>query len=654
MDVLVHTGHTKAAANLSLIVHALKSSLGEQVIVLLQIHATAQDAKTLEKEYMTVVEHALLETEGEASERLDSTLKELNGLLKGLMVSQSVDDIHAIVGVVAADGVLHVSHAGRAEAYIVRAGAASQITEYSRGKPAPAFVHIASGGLESRDTVIFSTQRLLRTVTPAQLAQLAQREDQIIDELKIALDAEGEHAALAALQMPDRRTREPAAKAPAPLPPRGHRRRALAWQQWVRLDAITDMLSRGLKKIGALGSLLASTGMIERAKSLPAKVTADLKDPKRRKKMNLILLASAVGVFLVVWAVVNLATSTQRSQTSAELEQLMVQIDTDLRTAENRQLAGDIDSANAILQRAEEQARNVADNESGLYRTETLDLLDRIRQKREEINNIIRVPQRVAANIAAKKADVAVQGLIGIKDGELVVYDRQDLYRILLNSVDEPSRIADADLLLRGTYFARMETLLFQTTGNSIIEVIGGQPTSMKTEDPAGWITGKDLETYLRFLYILSPENNQIYKYERLSNRFGPSAQYNVNGDLSKAIDMAVDGNIFVLLEGGQVVKLLRGEVQPFVIRHLPEGSMTSATKVFKVQDGNLYFLDPLHRRVIVATDGGKTGESSYLRQYVLEGDQVGTLNDLYVDPDQLRLYLLDEKRVYSVDLGAK
>jgi hypothetical protein len=176
----------------------------------------------------------------------------------------------------------------------------------------------------------------------------------------------------------------------------------------------------------------------------------------------------------------------------------------------------------------------------------------------------------------------------------------------------------------------------------------------MKTEDPAGWITGKAIETYLRNLYVLSPENSQIYKYERLSNRYAPPVEYNVNGDLSGAIDMAIDGNVYVLKEGGQVVKLFRGETRPFTIRHLPEGVLDEATKVFKVQDGNLYFLVPSLSRVVIVTDGEASGESSYVKQYILEGDQVGELVDLYVDPEELRLYVLDAKRVYSIDLGTR
>jgi hypothetical protein len=160
------------------------------------------------------------------------------------------------------------------------------------------------------------------------------------------------------------------------------------------------------------------------------------------------------------------------------------------------------------------------------------------------------------------------------------------------------------------------------------------------------------MKTYLRYLYVLVPDRKQILKYERLSNRYAAPVEYNVNGDLTGGIDMAIDNSLYILKEGGTVLKLLRGETQPFTVRHAPDGVLKDVTKLFKSPDGNFYFLDPVKNRVIVATDGGAAGESSYVRQYILEGEQLGTLQDLYVDPEQSHLYVLDEKRVYVVDLA--
>ncbi len=641
----------------------------------MEVHAKNRDAKTVERECEMVVKHSLLETEGDASQRLDGTLKELNGLLKGLIVSQVIDDVHMIVAILEPNHMLHVSHAGRAEAYLIRSGLASQITEYSSGKSTPAFVHIASGQLERRDTLVLSSQRLLRTLTPAQLAKTAEQSEPL-DLLIKMLESESDHAALATAQL------DPSAEVVEDAPvesvharrerhlPRRHQRSETS----AMLGKLRAMLPTGLPtmksapSLASLKSWSAKGGTaMKRSASALAKVRsshwiatvrerfsgllADLKHPKRRQRAHLLLIAIAVALLIVIWMLVHLFTSSQRSKTKTELEGLVKEINTEVQTADNRRIIGDIDAANAILTRAEEKAKQVMDNESGLFRMQALDLLDKIRAKKEEINNIVRLSPRIVANIAAKSPDVAAQGIIGIGDGEFTVFDRQSIYRVLLNSVDDPLKITDQDLIIDGEFFGRFQNMVFLTKNNSVIEVQSGQPTSVKTEDPAGWATGRALQTYLRYVYILSPEKKQIYKYERLSNRYSAPVEYNVNGDLTGALDFAIDGDVYVLKEGGVLMKLFRGENKPFVIRKAPGDLLKDTTKIFKVASGNFYLLDPVHSRIIVLGDGGPNGESVYLKQYVLEGDQVSELKDLYVDTDDGHLYVLDAKRVHVVDL---
>ena len=640
MEITVQTGHTRPKRGTTLIADSFVSSSGEDVALLIQVTGSPADAKTLEKECKTVIKHALLETDGDAAQRLDGSLKELNGLFKGLTFSQSVEEVHAILGIIDKTGILHVSHAGRAEAYVVRGSGASQITEYTRGKPTPAFVHIASGVLEQRDVIILSTQRLLRTVTPAQLAQLAQRGEHLLDELITELESEKEQAAIGLFHVSGR-GKASSGKPVKPAPSRRRRRKS---------GALSAVLASAADVTARVSDYVPS-GIPGRIQELVSGFMSDLSDPKKKRRAHLLLLAGTVAAFLIVWAVVNLSTGSQSRASRAELEERLDEVSQLIRTAENRRLSGETDSANAILEQAEQRAKQVMDNESNLFRAQALDLLERIRTKREEINNIVRLSPRVVVSLATKNKDIDALGFIGLPDGEFIAYDRQDLYRVLLNSVEDADRLVEDELILDADDFPRYQTTVFQTTDNSIIELINGQPTSMKTADPAGWIKGTDIETYLRFLYVLSPENNQIYKYERLANRYTAPAEYNVNGDLEGSIDMAIDGNIFILKEGGEVMRLLRGEVKPFTIRHLPEEALKNATKLYKVFDGHLYFLDPSAGRVVVATPGGGAGEGSYVRQYILEGDQIGDLKDIYVDEEETKMYLIDDKRIHVVDL---
>ena len=642
MDVMLRTGQTASPRSLTLAAFSWKTQQGEPVAVLLQIQGKREEGDTVQKECASIIQHALLETDSDVDRRFDSTLKELNGFLKGISLAQKIEDIHMIIAILDQEDVLHVSHAGRGEAYLLRHGSASQITEYTGGKPVSAFVHVASGKLEARDIVVFSTQRLLRTMTPAQLAKSGQHSSRLLEEILNALSAEHESAALATLTTP---------QSPPTRPPSAFGHRSSRPQARFFCPSILTIL------LGRLASWKGRFHIPETSRALHTSWKSFLSlfvNPKSRKRAHLLLLAGTIGVILLLWIGVQLLVLGRRTHTREELEDRISQITSEISSAENRHLAGDSEGANALLQRAEERTRQILDSGAGLFRVESLNLLDQIRMKREEMNNITRLSPRTLVNIGAKVPSVLAQGLIGIGDGEFIVYDRQNLYRVVLNTVEDPVLLTDQDSLVGGSSFSRFQTLAFLTTGNGVLEFQGGQVTTMKTEDPSGWMKGKDIESFLRYLYLLVPEKKQIFKYERLSNRYGPAVEYNVNGDLSHAIDMTIDTHVYVLQEGGNVVKLLRGESRPFVIRQLPDGALKTATKIFKVSNGNLYFLDPPQARVIVVSDNPTTNDVNYLRQYVVEGEQVGELRDLSVDPDETHLYLLDEKRLHVIDLQKK
>lgn len=685
MDVSVRTGQTRASKDIILVSLPFETLQKEQVCLLMEVMGKDESARTVVRECESIVKHAILEAEGSAPEKLDSALKEMNGLLKGMLLSGAVADVHMIIAILDANSVLHVSHAGRAEAYLIRKNTASQITEYG-GKPTPAFVHIASGQIDPNDLIVFSTQRLLRSLTPAQLARLAGNRDTVVDMLERALETDGEHAALATMDASPEDGRafvEEGLRGRREEPARTGRRTGRNATTLTALAAFLpsmDTVRSWIPSASAVRSHLPSKSAMEKAGksvsqggSSAAKalgsvssmrwvgatrawftgILADLHKPERKKRAHLMLLAVSLAALLVIWAVVHLFTVSQRSKTRADLEQLVAQINTEIQTADNRHIIGDADAANAILDNAATHAKQVMDSESGIFRQEAITLLERIQSKKEEINNIVRISPRLVANLTSASPNIQAAGMIGLGEGEFAVFDKQSAYHVLLNSVEDPHRLTEDASVIDGVDLSRFSVQVYLVGGNSVVELQDGQSITMKTDDPKGWAAGNALASYLRYIYILSPESKQIYKYERLNNRYGVPSEYNVNGDLTGALDMAIDGSVYILKEGGTLLKLFRGESQPFVIRQAPTGLLKDATKLYKVTDRNFYILDPVHARVVVLSDGGATGESSYIKQYVIEGEQVGTLKDLYVDPDEARLYVMDETHIYSVDLTA-
>lgn len=642
--------HTKTNDKTALFERQFTSVNKEEVLLLLQIDSTEDNGERLFEEAIQIIEQSLLESSDAATERLDGALKELNGLIKGLLLSKTITDVQAIVGICETNGVLHVSHAGRAEAYVIRANAANQITEYSKGKTSPAFVHIASGQLEAGDTVVFSTERLLRTITPAQLVQKASVPTKAVAEIITALELEKETASVGAIVV--HKDSAPSAAAVNTMPLAVPVVNSAGAESSILDNAWQEIRKRVQKGTHALKKQSGSRG--SSMNRWLQKIFKNSTIPDSNKK-HLLVIAGVISVFLIIWLAVNISSFAKQSQSRAELSTIITSIQESIRNAENRHLTGDTEAAVTILDKAAEDAKNVINDESRLFRSEALDLLDLIQSKREEVSNIIRKAPVTAANLSEKNSSIQALGFIGQDTERMIVYDKQNSYQIISNTVEDPKLISEEELITNGADFARQRTQVYTTTGNGLMEIIDGKPISMKTDDENGWISSIDIETYSRFLYLLAPTKNQIYKYERLSNRYGFPAEYSVNGSLQNAIDMTIDFFIYILKSDGTIEKLSGGESTPFAINQAPSGVLKGATKLYKVPDGGkLYVLIPETKKVIVLEVDEKTGDAVYLRQFALESDQIGTLKDLYIDTDESWLYLLDEKRLYKLELTAR
>jgi hypothetical protein len=116
---------------------------------------------------------------------------------------------------------------------------------------------------------------------------------------------------------------------------------------------------------------------------------------------------------------------------------------------------------------------------------------------------------------------------------------------------------------------------------------------------------------------------------------------------MSGAIDIAIDGHIFALTAGGQVLDLLRGEVAKAMTVDVSPAIQSPAALINPAGSDYLY----------LAETGGRilklTKEGALVRQYRLSGDsaELANLSDLWVDEETRTLYAVAGNRVISVVL---
>ncbi|MCC7353304.1 MAG: hypothetical protein IT330_06055 [Anaerolineae bacterium] len=155
--------------------------------------------------------------------------------------------------------------------------------------------------------------------------------------------------------------------------------------------------------------------------------------------------------------------------------------------------------------------------------------------------------------------------------------------------------------------------------------------------------------------YLLDPQLNQILRYRPTAEGFtGDPEPYFVPGtvvDMGGAVDLAIDGNIWILYANGIVQKFFDGRQVPFELLGYDE-PLRAPTALFAGQDGttathHLYVADAGHGRI---TEFDKEGK--FVRQFRLaEGQALRSVRSFFVDEVNGFLYFLTNDALYKTDL---
>jgi len=222
----------------------------------------------------------------------------------------------------------------------------------------------------------------------------------------------------------------------------------------------------------------------------------------------------------------------------------------------------------------------------------------------------------------------------------LIVLDKskETLYQIEIES-QKSEILAGGQDLQKAQVLTGFENQLYVGSPDGIFEVDQHPDLIIEEDQDLSMI---DLVAFAGNLYLL--DSNGIWKYPAIETGFGNQQTWlDQDQDFGNALQMAIDGSVWVLFKNGEVSRFTQGSKDAFRLSGLnkPLGGNLSFYTDADLDD--LYLLDTDNQRLVVFDKSGEF-KSDY------HWDQLGQATSLIVLPDK-RVFCLLGSKVYNFNL---
>lgn len=180
------------------------------------------------------------------------------------------------------------------------------------------------------------------------------------------------------------------------------------------------------------------------------------------------------------------------------------------------------------------------------------------------------------------------------------------------------------------------------------VDTTSNSPPRKVVNFDSAWQKIVAIKSFAGNLYILDTGANQIWKYQGGETSFASRSAYLQEGlsvDLSKVVDVTIDGSVYVLSRSGNVVKFSGGVTTDFKLTGMAD-SFRDPSSIFASEDTKeIYIYDEGNNRVVTFD---KTG--IYRSQYLLPKLSEKIVKVL-ADESVKKIFLVSPTKIYSVDL---
>ncbi len=378
-----------------------------------------------------------------------------------------------------------------------------------------------------------------------------------------------------------------------------------------------------------------------------------------KKYQTLPITSKIFSITSIVFAIAFLtsiglqAGNKNNQEQSGFVAQQLIKATEDEKSAADALIYSDFEKAKKLLFEAQEiiNSSDVKNSESSETKTETEELSKKINSHFDKIDKTIRLDDPLL--VVDIPGNIETNRILGIDDSLYTYSPKTNAIYKIEESTKKLSTLfdnsTDLDFFNKSNSNSAKNSLIFITDSNQAAEF----NISTKEMDKVDIALSKtdqeitDLVLYNDRLYILDSKNNQIYKHTRTISGYSKGLTWVKEDqfDLSNAISIAIDGEIYILNKDGGVIKFLNGYFKDFTLQQ-PTKPATSPSKLFTLVDYKfLYILDPQNHRLLVFDK--QSGE--FINQYI--SDKFTDMKDIYVDEVNKKIFLLCGNEIYGIVL---
>lgn len=645
-----------------------------QILIMAGINAEIEGGKEIIKKIINEIKYNYFNIPSDDIENiLESTLQKTNFLISQIVKEQRENWLEKLNMVIIAlkHPEIHFAKVGQMRAFLIGPKSIADIAGdnilSNAVNPIKTFENILSGEVPDKQAVIFLSETVLDYISQEKIKKTINenKAKQAIKELEKLLKSAPHHIAFSSILLKNEDDEEKIIKEETKTEAKP---KITKPQQEKEFSNLTETKPGNKKKNKPQKSLKEEALKIiestkedalidipERKKKLHRSSLANSKLSRSFQKFsNLSLLNKILIILIVVITVVLIMNMSEKEKLIVEEKKqdqfslLIGQIEQKQGQAEITAINDTVAARNILLElKSLIQELPTKTAEQSALKQELLETSDRNIILTYNIN-IIDNP-RLLSDFAELNKDADLQQII-LKDSQLYTVNSKNNAVYTLNPADSKPldfMATSQDTAVISQILGDLNNELFffeENQGMAKLDLKTKKITNFKldyqlTAQPAA------ATLYQNKLYFTLPSENKIIKLRKTLTSFANSSSWlsDSSVNLANAVDMAIDGNIWILKSNGKILKLFKGKNEEF--NFSVEPALTETTSFYTgLEIANIYLIDKGTKRVLVLDKAGN------LKQQFMS-DMFDDLKDVIADEDRAEIYVLNGTKVYVLKM---